>query len=67
MICKTITQAFADITAKLEDMHSISVEGHRRDNSLDMQQALAGQILKDVRAVDEILCKIILMVGENHG
>ncbi|MGB3795566.1 MAG: hypothetical protein WA957_04605 [Alteraurantiacibacter sp.] len=31
---------FADITAKLEDLHGIAVEGQRRDNAPDMQNVL---------------------------
>ncbi|MWV27480.1 hypothetical protein [Aurantiacibacter rhizosphaerae] len=32
---------FAAITAKLEDLHAIAIEGQRRDNSPDIQRALA--------------------------
>lgn len=38
---KTIPHLFAEITARLEDLHSIAVEGQRADNAPDMQAVLA--------------------------
>ena len=36
-----IPRLFADITALLEDMHGLAVEGQRRDNAPDMQSVAA--------------------------
>lgn len=38
---EAIPALFATITAKLEDLHAIAIEGQRGDNSPDMQRALA--------------------------
>ena len=42
---------FAAITAQLEDLHSIAVEGQQRDNSPDMQRAFASYLRKGVAAL----------------
>ena len=35
---------FAVVAATVEDMHSIAVEGQRRDNARDMERVLIGQL-----------------------
>jgi hypothetical protein len=35
-----IPHLFAEVTAKLEDLHAIAVEGQRADNAPDMQSVL---------------------------
>jgi hypothetical protein len=61
-----IPRLFADITAKLEDMHMIAVEGQRRDNAPDMHRVLACQLRKGVASLDTSLAKIKRRLGERH-
>ena len=49
---KTIPHVFADITAALEDLHSIAVEGQRADNAPDMQAVLALHLRAGLAALD---------------
>lgn len=55
---KSIPHLFADITARAEDLHAISIEGHYRDNSADMQNALAGHLRMTIAALDSIVGEI---------
>ena len=48
----SVTYMFADVTAKLEDMHAISVEGQRRDNAPDMQNVLNIHLRSGLAALD---------------
>lgn len=61
-----IPRLFADITAKIEDMHMIAVEGQRRDNAPDMQRVLACQLRMGVTALDTSLAKIKRRLGDRH-
>lgn len=47
-----LSREFADITARLEDLHAVAVEGQRRDNSPDMQRVLIGHLRSSVSAMD---------------
>lgn len=47
-----LRREFADITARLEDLHAVAVEGQRRDNSPDMQRVLIGHLRSGVSAMD---------------
>lgn len=49
---KTIPHLFAEITARLEDLHSIAVEGQRADNAPDMQAVLALHLRAGLVALD---------------
>jgi len=62
----TIPRLFADITAKLEDMHAIAVDGQRRDNTCDMQWVLACQLRIASEVVDTFLAKIKQELGDGH-
>lgn len=57
-------RAFADLTAKLEDAHAISVEGQRRDNPLELQRALASHLRMAILAMDSIVAEIKHRLGE---
>lgn len=57
-------RAFADLTAKLEDAHAISVEGQRRDNSPDMQRAIASHLRMAIAAMDSIVAEMKHRLGE---
>lgn len=52
MTRKTVPHMFADITAKLEDLHAIAVEGQRRDNAPDMQSVLNIHLRSGLAALD---------------
>lgn len=61
-----VPRLFADITALLEDMHAVAVEGQRRDNASDMQRALVGLLQSRVVTLDASLAKISLKLGAGH-
>ncbi len=52
---KAIPHMFADVTAKLEDLHAIAVEGQRADNAPDMQSVLNVHLRSGLVAVDGAL------------
>ena len=52
---RDLRREFAKITARLEDLHAVAVEGQRRDNSPDMQRVLIGHLLSGGSAMDGIL------------
>ncbi len=62
----TIAHRFADITATLEDMHAIAVDGQRRDNSPDMQRAIAANLRAGATALTASLRKIERRLGTGH-
>lgn len=59
-----ITRLFADIAARAEDFHAISIEGQRRDNSKDMQMSLACHLRTTMAAMDKIVSEIKLQLGD---
>lgn len=61
-----IPRLFADVTAKIEDMHMIAVEGQRRENTPDMQRVLASQLRMGVASLDTLLAKIKRRLGDDH-
>ena len=63
---KAIPHLFANITAHAEDFHGISVEGQRRDNSPDMQRALACHLRTAIAAMDSIVVEIKDRLGDAH-
>jgi hypothetical protein len=63
---KSIPRQFAIITARLEDVHAVAVEGQRRDNSPDMQRALACHIRIAIAAMDSIVGEIKQRLGDAH-
>ena len=48
---KTIPHLFADVTAKLENLHAIAVEGQRSDNAPDMQDVLTVHLRSGLAAL----------------
>lgn len=54
---------FANVTMLLEDMHSVAVEGQRRDNAPDMQLALARHLRAGIVRLDAIVMEIALRAG----
>lgn len=61
-----IPALFATITAKLEDMHSIAVEGQRRDNASDMQRVLACHLRMGIASLDCEVENIKRRLGDDH-
>ena len=61
---KTVPHLFADLTARAEDFHSLTVEGQRRDNAPDMQRALAGHLHMAIAAMDSIVGQIEHRLGD---
>jgi len=49
---KAIPHLFADITAKLEDLHAVAVEGQRADNAPDMQSVLVFHLRTGLVAIE---------------
>ena len=52
---KTIPHLFADVTARLEDLHAIAVEGQRADNAPDMQGVLNAHLRSGLATLDDIV------------
>ena len=63
---RRVPHLFADITARAEDFHAISVEGQRGDNSIDMQRSLACHLRIAIAAMDSILSEIKQRLGDAH-
>ena len=63
---KTVPHMFAELTAQTEDFHSLTVEGQRRDNSPDMQRALACHLRMAIAAMDGIVGEIKHRLGDAH-
>lgn len=49
---------FADVTAKLEDLHAIAIEGQRGDNAPDMQSVFNVHLRDGLAALDDTICAI---------
>jgi len=62
----SVPRLFADITAMLEDMHAVAVEGQRCDNSHDMQLALTFLLRSRTATVDASLASIARKLGDGH-
>ena len=54
---------FANVTAQLEDLHAIAVEGQCADNSPDMQTVLNVHLRSGLVALDSTLRAIALGLG----
>jgi hypothetical protein len=50
-----VARLFAVVTAKLEDLHAVAVEGQRSDNSPDMQCVLSAHVGSGLASLDETL------------
>lgn len=51
MTCN-VPRLFAELTAKLEDLHSVAIEGQRDDNAHDMQNVLNSHLRSGLTALD---------------
>lgn len=52
---KTVPHLFAEVTANLEDLHAIAVEGQRRDNAPDMQRVLTLHLRSGLATLDNTM------------
>lgn len=61
---KSVARMFADVTALLEDMHGVAVEGQRRDNPAEVQLALASSVRSGLVRIDRVLIDIGVAIGD---
>lgn len=61
---QSIPHLFADVTALLEDMHGVAVEGQRPDNPPELQLALAASLRPDIIRLDNVLMAIGAAIGQ---
>lgn len=60
-----LPRAFADITARLEDAHSLAVEGQCSNNAPDMQRVLVGQLRAGLAEIDGKLSAMAAMIDRS--
>lgn len=53
-----VPRLFADITAKLEDLHAVAVEGQCHDHSADMQIVYVAHLCMGIASLDTALQQI---------
>jgi hypothetical protein len=58
-----VQKLFADATMALEDLHSVALEGQRRDHSPDMQRVLATDLRAGIMGLDAIALAIAVQLG----
>jgi hypothetical protein len=61
-----IPRLFADITAKLEDLHAVAVEGQSHDHSADMQIVFAAHLCLGVAALETALQQVRRQLGDDQ-
>lgn len=47
---------FAEVASRLEDLHSIAIEGRSPDNAPDIEAALSVELRSGLAAIDHLLC-----------
>ena len=62
---RSVPHMFAEVAAKLEDLHAIAIEGQRPDNAPDMQRVLAFQLRTSVGAVDGMMSELKERLGDD--
>lgn len=55
MMTRDLSSSFAAVTAQLEDLHGVAVEGQRSGNSPDMNMALIGLLRSGVTGLEDQL------------
>lgn len=58
-----IPRLFADLTAKLEDLHALAVEGQCHEHSADMQIVFTAHLCMGVASVEAALQQIRRQLG----
>lgn len=61
-----VPQLFADMTAKLADLHDISLEGQCHDHSADMQIVFAAHLCMGMASLEAAMQQIRRQLGEHH-
>jgi len=61
-----IPKLFADITAKIEDLHAVAVEGQCNDHSADMQIVFAAHLCMGVAALETALQQVRCQLGDDQ-
>lgn len=61
---KSDSHLFAEVTALLEDLHGIAVEGQAQGASPDMARVLVGNLRSGIRRLDGAAQRIIAALGE---
>lgn len=59
-----VPRLFADITAKLEDLHAVAVEGQCHDHSADMQIVFTAQLCMGIASLEAALQQIRHQLGD---
>ena len=58
----SVPSMFADVTAALEDMHGVAVEGQSKSQTPDMQAALLMSLRHGLTNLDRLLAGIALLI-----
>lgn len=61
-----VPKLFADITAKLEDLHAVAVEGQCHDHSADMQIVFAAHLCMGVAALETALQQVRRQLADDQ-
>jgi len=64
---KSVSQKFADVTAVLEDMHGIAVEGQAKDLTPDMQAALLMSLRSSLADLRRLVTGIVFLMKIGDG
>jgi len=64
---KSVSRRFADVTAALEDMHGVAVEGQAKDLTPDMQGALLMSLRSSLADLQRLLTGIALLLKIGDG
>jgi hypothetical protein len=59
---RSLGRLFADVTAVLEDMHGIAVEGQSASTPVDVHTVLVGQLRGEEARLDQLLTKITVVI-----
>lgn len=63
---RSIPRQFADLTAKIEDLHALAVEGQGSDNSPDMHRVLAAHLQTGLASLEASLAEVARALGDQH-
>lgn len=64
---RVVAYMFGEVTAKLEDLHSVAVEGQCTDNAPDMQCALNAHLQSGVVVLGETLRAMMKMLEASRS
>lgn len=64
---KAVQQLFSEITTKLEDLHSIAVEGQQSDYAPDMHGVLTTHLRSGLHALHADIGAILAALASTHS